>query len=478
MMFMSGCTKDFAEINTNPDALVSVPPNNMLVNILRNTAESYGGDVDGYGTFAGYIVKIQYMDFMAGLIPTNNTYGNRWYNCYYNHTQIKDLLAKTEPNAAGFKNVRTISRVWQNYMWFLLTEGWRDVPYSEALKGMPTDGSIFLAKYDKQEDIYPAVMAELKVIADEMAAGYGTDDVGDFDIIYKGDMEMWQKFCNSLRLRMAMRISGVSASLAKTTIEEIAGDPVKYPLIESNAENCYVHFPGALPYLEPWYNAGIQGKRIDNWGLSDIFIDHMMATKDPRIAAIAQKTNDNTYRGYPNGEKSGPSSLRSISWIGEKYMSDAGGFVPFYKSCETYYILAEAALLGYNVGTTAADAYKKAVTLSMEEHDVAQADIDTYLAGAGAWDGTKERIWWDTWVALFKENAEAWSLYRRTGIPSTNYPSLNSIYGTAHNDQPWRAPYPNSEYQNNKVNVEAAASKVKDFVWGEQMWWDKRTGKY
>jgi hypothetical protein len=55
---------------------------------------------------------------------------------------------------------------------------------------------------------------------------------------------------------------------------------------------------------------------------------------------------------------------------------------------------------------------------------------------------------------------------------------LNSVYGSAHNDQPWRAPYPNSEYQNNKVNVEAAATKVKDFVWGEQMWWDKRTGKF
>ena len=81
MMFFSGCTKSFDEINVDPDALPNVPPGNMLTNVLRNTAESFGGDVDGYGTFAGYIVKIQYMDYMSGLIPTNNTYGNRWYNC-------------------------------------------------------------------------------------------------------------------------------------------------------------------------------------------------------------------------------------------------------------------------------------------------------------------------------------------------------------------------------------------------------------
>lgn len=485
MMIFSGCTKKFDEINVDPDALPDVPPVNMLTNILRNTAESFGGDVDGYGTFAGYIVKIQYMDYMGGLIPTNNTYGNRWYNCYYNNTQIKDILAKTEAKAELYKNVRTVSRIWRNYMWFLLTEGWRDIPYSEALKGLPQDGGILLAKYDKQEDIYPAVMADLKSISDEMAAGIGEDELGEFDIIYwnkdrslEEQMLMWQKFCNSLRLRMAMRISGVSASLSKTTIEEIAGNPTKYPLIDGNDENCYVYFPGALPYFEPWYNSGVYGKRIDNWGLSDIFINHMLETKDPRIAAIATKNNVGAYLGYKNGLTSGPAKLDTISWIGDKYMRDPAGFIPFYKSCETYYNLAEAAMLGYNVGITAKDAYEKAVNLSMLENNVSQANITTYLAGAGKWNNTKERIWWDMWVALFKENYEAWSLYRRTGVPTTNYPSINSIYGKAHNDQPWRAPYPNSEYVNNTSNVEAAATKVKDYVWGEQMWWDKRTGKF
>ncbi|MCW8311366.1 MULTISPECIES: SusD/RagB family nutrient-binding outer membrane lipoprotein [Sphingobacterium] len=485
LLILSGCTKKFEDINTDPDALPDVPPVNMLINILRNTAESFGGDVDGYGTFAGYIVKIQYMDNLSGLTPTNNTYGNRWYNCYYNNAQINDILAKTQEKAEGYKNIRTVSRIWQNYMWFLLTEGWRDIPYSEALKGKPENGSILLAKYDKQEDIYPAIMADLKSIADEMAAGIGEDNLGNFDIIYwregksiKDQMLLWQKFCNSLRLRMAIRISGVASNLAKSTIEEITGNPSKYPLIEKNEENCSIKFPGALPYLEPWYNAGIYGKRIDNWGLSDIFINHMVANHDPRIEAIAQKTNDDTYRGYPNGAKSGPPVLRSVSWIGEKYMNDPAGAVPFFKSCETYYNLAEAAMLGYNVGITAKDAYEKAVGLSMMENNVSQTDISTYLAGAGKWNNTKERIWWDMWIALFKENYEAWSLYRRTGVPTTNYPSLNSIYGNDHNDQPWRAPYPNSEYVNNTKNVEAAAAKVKDYVWGQQMWWDKRTGKY
>lgn len=487
LLLLSGCTKNFEDINTNPDALPYSPPNNTLVNVLRNTGEQFGGDVDGYGTFAGYIVKIQYMDFMSGLVPTNNTYGNRWYACYYNNTQLKDMLEYTEKTAAGYKNVRFIARIWQNYMWSYLTDGWRNVPFTETFQGTEEQGGVLRAKYDKQEDIYPAILKSLKEIADEMAQGYGNDVLGKADAIYymgddqeslTAEMLKWQKFCNSLRLRLAMRISGVAPDLAKSTIEEIAGKPGTYPVIDDNSESCQLSYPGAPPYYEPWYNSGVIGNRRNNWALSDIFIDHLIDTKDPRIAAVALKANDGAYRGYPNGEKQGPSSLTSVSWIGDRYITNAAGATPFFKACETHYILSEAAMLGYNVGVSAQTAYERAVNLSMADNGISGEATNAYLAGAGKWNNTKERIWWDMWVALFKENFEAWSLYRRTGVPTTNYPSLNSIFGKKHNDQPWRLPYPNNEYLYNKANTDVAAAKVVDNVWGEQMWWDKRTGKF
>jgi len=473
-LVLSGCTKSFERINTDPDALPDVPVTNMLANVLRNTASSFGGDVDGYGTFAGYIVKIQYLDYMSGLIPTNNTYGNRWYACYYNITQLNDVLDRTTEE--GNRNMRLVARLWQSYMWSYLTDGWRDVPYTEAQKGAEDKGSILKAKYDKQEDIYPAIMDSLKRIADDMAAGFGEDDLGEGDFIYGGDMEKWQQFCNSLRLRMAIRISGVSPDLARATIEEIAGDPAKYPIIDGNGANAYLYWPGAEPYYEPWYDNGYVGRRVDNFGMSDIFIDHLLETEDPRIAKVANKASDGEYRGFQNGPTDGPSNLALISFIGDKYMNDAAGFTPFFSAAESYYILAEAAMLGYNAGMSAQEAYEKAVRLSMEDNGIATADADTYLAGAGKWNNTKERIWWDQWVALFKNNFEAWSLYRRTGIPSTNYPSLNSVYGDAHNDQPFRLPYPNNEYLYNEENLNAVLGNVEDFVWGQQMWWDTRTG--
>ncbi|MGV8091339.1 MAG: SusD/RagB family nutrient-binding outer membrane lipoprotein [Mangrovibacterium sp.] len=472
---ITACTDSFEEINTDPDALSSVPATNLLADALRSTATQHGGDMDGYGTFAGYIVKIQYMDYLSGLIPSNNTYGNRWYNCYWGNKQLNTLLENTEAAADGNKNIRWAARIWKNFMWLYTVDAWGDIPYSEALKGEPDEGGILLSKYDNQQDIYTDVLSGLKTIADEMAAGIGDDEIGEGDFLFEGDVTRWQKFCNSLRLRAAMRISGVASAQAKQTIEEICGNPIKYPLIESNDENAYFWWQGSSTYYEPWYD----NKRTrDDHGLFDIFIDHLLVMEDLRIQAVAKPaTLDHVYRGFVNGAAAQP-QLNTISRIGAIYRDDPAGFTPFYKSCETFYIKAEAAMLGYNVGISAAEAYEKAVRLSMEDNDISEEETNVYLADKGKWDNTLARIWWDQWVALFKENHEAWCLYRRTGVPTTNYPSLNSVYGTAHNDQPFRLPYPQNQYLYNKEQVELAVANqgIVDYCWGKQVWWDTRTG--
>ena len=116
----------------------------------------------------------------------------------------------------------------------------------------------------------------------------------------------------------------------------------------------------------------------------------------------------------------------------------------------------------------------------MDDNGIPSADADAYLAGAGKWDGTMERVYMEEWVALFKNNLEAWSLYRRTGYPkaireSGEYPGKFCIYGSDHNDVPFRMPYPNNEYLYNNDNISAASSGIVDYAWGEKMWWDTRT---
>lgn len=471
-LMLGGCTSNFDEINSDPDALETGAPTNMLGYALRETMTRQAG-FDATEAWAGYIVKIQYMD-NYNYLPTNNTYGNKFSNCYRRVVLLDDILALTEENADELKNIRWASRIFKEYLWLLNTDQFGDIPYTDANK--VEDGQM-KPKYDSQEIIYPAILENLKAIADEMAAGLGSDNIGEGDFLFGGNIQRWQKFCNSLRMRAAMRIVNVAPDLAKSTIEEICQNQAAYPLLETSAENAYFYWQGSSPYFEPYYN---DFRTRDEYGMSNIFVNHLKSMNDPRISAIMQPAaTDGEYRGFENGALSAPSNIQTISRMGVMYREDPAGFTPLLKSCENYFIMAEAAMRGWNVGISAQEAYETAVKLSMDDNGVSAADAETYLANAGKWDNTFERIYMEEWVALFKENCEAWSLYRRTGYPqeiqtSGEYPGKFCIFGTIHNDVPFRMPYPDNEYQYNKENVEAAAAEIVDNTWGKQMWWDTR----
>lgn len=472
-LMLGGCTSNFDEINSDPDALETGAPTNMLGYALRETMTRQAG-FDATEAWAGYIVKIQYMD-NYNYLPTNNTYGNKFSNCYRRVVLLDDILALTEENADELKNIRWASRIFKEYLWLLNTDQFGDIPYTDANK--VEDGQM-KPKYDSQEIIYPAILENLKAIADEMAAGLGSDNIGEGDFLFGGNIQRWQKFCNSLRMRAAMRIVNVAPDLAKSTIEEICQNQAAYPLLETSAENAYFYWQGSSPYFEPYYN---DFRTRDDYGMSNIFVNHLKSMNDPRISAIMQPAaTDGEYRGFENGALSAPSNIQAISRMGVMYREDPAGFTPLLKSCENYFIMAEAAMRGWNVGISAQEAYETAVKLSMDDNGVSATDAETYLANAGKWDNSFERIYMEEWVALFKENCEAWSLYRRTGYPkeirtSGEYPGKFCSFGTAHNDVPFRMPYPDNEYQYNKENVEAATAEVVDNTWGKKMWWDTRT---
>src|SRR5207237_4573622 len=102
-----------------------------------------------------------------------------------------------------------------SWMYQNLTDLWGDIPYSEALKG-DIPGSPLKPTYDAQKDIYYGL---LKTLTDASAGMKSASDPGlsGADPIYKGSSALWQKFANSLRARMALRMS--KADPAKTETE-------------------------------------------------------------------------------------------------------------------------------------------------------------------------------------------------------------------------------------------------------------------
>ena len=91
---------------------------------------------------------------------------------------------------------------------------------------------LLLPKYDKQEDIYPGMIDSLGVASELLASGKGSAVTSGVSFL-NDDAAQWLKFCNSLRLRLAMRISGVDAAKAKSVVESLAGGE----LITTNDDN-------------------------------------------------------------------------------------------------------------------------------------------------------------------------------------------------------------------------------------------------
>jgi len=472
--FITSCTSSFNDVNADPDnAKTSVPTNELAYIIYNSSNQLFDSwfDINESCTFSGQIAKLAYIDeskyeFRANI---NN---EMWEYIYNYESTTLDMIKNAR--AAGNTNIAYVGKIWEAQLMQIITDRWRDVPFSDMCKG---SSGTYSPTYDTQETIYPKLLTLLKEAADSLNLSTATGSLGSGDIMYSGDMTKWEKYCNSLRLRIAMRISKVSGDedLAKSTVEEILSDPTDYPIITSNDDNAFYKWAGMSEAWAVYYQ-----QRPNEYCMSDVMINTLKSLSDPRLSVYALPNDSNKYVGFVIGDSISASPVGDYSYIGTRFMARDGstGFTPYFRAAETYFIISEAAMLGWNTGNygTQESAYNKAVTLSLEENSVSDANIATYLAGNGKYDGTSSQLYLQEWIALFKQGMEAWTLYRRTGVPTTNYIAPGSTYAEAktHKTPPLRYPYPQTELDLNTTNNAPYYAKVVDNYWGEPMIYDQR----
>jgi len=461
----AACTKDFEAINTNPNNPTEAPLPTLLAFSLRDhAAEFYNtwGDMNEPSTYAGHLAKHSYIDearysFRPNVVENMWTFASR---------QLKNLdVAIKRAEAEGSTNMQAAALTTQSMIWIVATDRWRDLPFVDALQG---DAGVISPTFTRQEDIYPVLLERLKTAA--AMFDVNGDNLGGGDLLFNNDILKWKKFANSLRLRAAIRISDVNPALARQHIEEIAGNPTAYPVMETNADNALIIWPGTPPYEEPW--RADEAAR-DDYSVADYMINTLKDLEDPRLPVYARPGSNGEFTGAPVGPKddqiSGDKSI--YSRIGTRFRSNAAGFSPFMRASEIKFILAEAAAKGFNAGVTAESAYNDGVTLSLQENGIQDAAISAYLSGDGAYDGL-ESIHLQKWISLFKNGQEAWAESRRTDVPVMTAATGSPYPG--HNRPPFRYPYPTSETQLNETNSAEFVAEVEDNFWGKQMWWDTR----
>jgi len=480
----AACKTDLTGLNVNPNSpSIATPPpaGTIFANAVRVTNQRVGGSayqLSQMELLAQHISQVQYVDedrfnYRVGNIA--NFFDQPYYLDLMDYQQVYQI-----GSTAKDANSWGPAKVMQTYVYQSMTDTWGDIPFSQALQGMTGP---MKPVYDAQKDIYYAMLKALTDASTAMGTGAG---LGSSDPVYGGDAAKWKKFSNALRARMAMRLQ--KADPAKATAELAAAFSGPGGLMASNADNAKISWPGDAVYDNPW---AANFSTRDDHRVSKTLLDYMGPLNDPRVPIFAQPTvaDPTKYTGLQNGMDNATANSffnttsrpGAIFYPGKTtygtYGSTAGRATPTYMMtyAEQCFIQAEAANRGIG-GLSAAQAkgfYDAGVTASITQWGGTAAQAATFLADPNVayksgTDGLTQ-ILMQKWVALFSQGGEAWSDWRRTGIPTAIAAGPKALATT----MPRRMQYSTTEQSVNNDQLLAAIARQGADALTTRMWWDK-----
>lgn len=468
VLFIFGCTDDFGDINTDPTSSTEVPTSNLLTKAIQDMVTINSSL--GYNKTMMFYVQQWSQRESTG----RSRYGDiqrDWASWYLNgmpelYEIIKLNSGDTKDNFSAYgsnNNQIAVAKILRSWAFMNMTDAWGDIPYSEV--GNP---EISFPKYDKQSSIYPSLLAELKSAAGSIDSGDGV--VGD--LLFDGDMAKWKKFANSLRARIALRMSKVDNGKAKSEFESAINDGV----IESNDDNAVVAFQEVEGYANPLYLEFL----VQQWTyISDVLVDAMSVDTnnvDPRLAIYGDPAvSTGTVIGFPYGLPDDASTeipQDDGSYPGAMVRSNTFGSI-LCTASEMEFAKAEAISMGWIAGDAGA-AYNAAIKLNMGFWGVDDAAADAFIAAPHvAYDAAKsaELIGTQKWISLYTQGAQAWAEYRRIGYPMLAIPAEQVENGAT--QVPRRFYYPLEERNTNGDNLDGAISGMGGDDFNVHVWWDK-----
>jgi len=436
-------------------------------------------------------------------VPGGGLISDRWNTFYSFVAQYRELEKIYNGMSSDDQSLRRIYKIASTIYFYdhvqknIDLHG--DIPLSTAglLSTNGGDYNSSYAKYDDAQALYTKMLDDLKAFSDELSsinvpaaiqAGFKTQD-----FVNKGDLTLWKKYCNSLRLRLLTRVSDNSTfqARAKSEIADILGNSTKYPIVAANTDNIQIsvfnlstdiHSKNFQSGLEDW-DGNIAGKAM---------IDHMKTNADPRLRAMFEPGAN------ANGNYAGLDPLMDAS---AQTALIAGGTLSIYNrssisrnqffpgviinAAEVSFLAAEYYLKAGN-NAAAKTAYENGIkqsvayyynfrTLSNNNTSIALVptsddEVAKYIAApAVSWDKATDKlalIATQKWIHYSViQPYESWSEIRRLDLPKFSFQLDNS---STQKEPPFRWVYPSSEQTYNTTNYSIV--KAKDNLTTKLFW--------
>lgn len=465
-----GCRKQL-DVNTNPNITTTITPELLLPSAEVNLAVAMGVDIQTTGSFwAEYWTQApsssQYKD-LEQYQPTGSEFDREWAQFYSGALEDLKKMAQAA-QAVNKPQYIAISKLLTAYTFQVITDGWGDVPFTEALRGETSEGEILNPKFDPQALIYDSLIA----MTDQGLALINTADTrrpGTDDLIFGGNMANWRKFGNTLKLKLYIRLSEVNQSKAQSGVTALmAGGP---GLFLGAADNAMVTFVSTSGNRNPLSGEITALNYTQNQVASATSVDSLNRNNDPRVGVFFDPAydaicNEKGYIGLRQGDYNasastlvsapGPTTGANGNFsCNSNYSAARRAPVRLLMGYESLFLQSEGAAR-YSAGTATADSlFRAGVRASFVHLSLTAAQANSYIAAAywGKFPATGtvpqkvRHIITQKWFSMTGlQGFEAWTESRRTGYPDFLVPSVNSFLG---NKLPARFPYPNTELTRN-----------------------------
>ncbi|WP_342331230.1 SusD/RagB family nutrient-binding outer membrane lipoprotein [Pedobacter sp. FW305-3-2-15-E-R2A2] len=482
-LLISSC-KDQDFMNIDPNKPTQAHPQLLLTKVEWNTFRAFGGTSPLYAN--------------RMLVQTDGESEGQYFKWgrgdFAPYANLRDVTKMVEEaKRINDNSYVALAKFFRAYYFYNLTLTFGDIPYSQALMG--ESGKDYAPVYDTQKAVFLGILKELDE-ANTMLKGINANIAGD--IIYKGDATKWRRLINAFRLKVLITLSKKENDTDLKVKEAFAQVMQNDLLLGTEAGG-----DGQLIFLDqegnryPEFNSSGFGSGMF---MSATFIEQLQARKDPRlflyctqtkIAKEAGKAIDD-FSSYEGGDPAAPYAETSIkaaagkvSKVNDRFPSDpVNEPLVLMGYAEQELIIAEAMVRNWIAGDANLH-YKNGVKASFKFYQnyvkgyaafFTEEKANEYLAlpindlaVRTTTEQKIEQIVNQKYLRTFFQSG--WSAFYdqlRTGYPEFRRPQGVAV--------PFRWIYPQTEYDNNRVNVSKAIENQfgagNDKI-NQQVWWVK-----
>jgi len=494
-LLFGGCKK-YLDVNQNVNQPTTVTPSVVLSSALAGSGANLAQDYlnlprwMGYWSRSGnYVPDVQTETYN---IPNNYTdpEWTRIYNTLNSYHYIGTIAAEQHlPFYAG------VSKVMSAFHFSTLVDIYNNVPYSDAFNV----ATAVQPKYDDAQTIYNQLVVQIDsaIHLFDAAKDYystaasvtlTTDD--QYDILFgsggssdpgvaSARMDKWVQFANTLKLKLLIHQSQVSAQaqFIKSEIDSINANGRGFigagasALVNPGYQNSTNKIN---PFYANFNTVTAATTNVSYFRANQYAIDFYNTTNDPRIGAFYAPVGT-SYAGNFDGDPASVSNANT-SAIGSGLLKGPSQNELILSDFESLFLQAEAVQRGWiTTGPTAQSLFESAITQSFiylyqDGTNTVPAGLDPvgdatalYTSGLNDadWNASTnklEAIITQKWAALNGINwVEAWTDFRRLGIP--NLP-ISAAPTHVEPQIPIRYLYPQTEYNTNGSNVPALGTNA------------------